>query len=502
MAHPETLFQLLARGEADAAAFCGADAGALPYRELRTVVARAGAALADKALGPGARIAIVLPNGPAAASAFLAAASSWTACPLNPAYTADEFRFALTDLRAQAVLVPAEGAAPAVAEAAADCAVPLVPVHQESRTAGRIRIDGREGSVPRAEPDDESLALHTSGTTAKPKLVPLRHRNICAAARNISGTLGLGADDRCLSAMPLFHVHGLVAALLASLYAGGSVWCAPGFSALRFYSWLEQANATWTTAVPTMYQALLSRAERNGGIIAAHPLRLLRSSSAAMPGPVLSELETVFRAPVLESYGMTEAAQQICSNPPPPGNRRPGSVGPAAGPEIAILDGEGREVAAGNSGEVAIRGENVMAGYAENDAANAAVFTADGWFRTGDWGRLDDDGYLVLEGRIKEIINRGGEKLSPAEIEDALLAHPSVREAVAFSIPHRTLGEDVAAAVVADGVAETELRVFAGARLAAFKVPRTLLFVDELPKGPTGKVSRVGLAARLGLDPQ
>lgn len=238
MAHPQTLSELLARGKAGTVALDGTGATGLTYGELRATVGKAGEALAGRGIAPGARIATVLANGPAAAAAFLVAASSWTACPLNPAYTADEFRFALTDLRARAVLVPAAGTAPAAAAAAAaaDCGVQLVPVHEDAGTAGRIHIDGPAGVLPRPGPGDEALALHTSGTTARPKLVPLRHRNLCTSARNISGTLGLKPDDRCLSAMPLFHVHGLVAALLASIYASGSVWCAPGFNALKFYS--------------------------------------------------------------------------------------------------------------------------------------------------------------------------------------------------------------------------------------------------------------------------
>ena len=353
---------------------------------------------------------------------------------------------------------------------------------------------------PAPAPDGEALALHTSGTTARPKLVPLRHVNLCASARNIAVALELGPDDRGLSPMPLFHVHGLVAGVLSALYAGGAAWCAPRFDALRLFRWLDAAEPTWVTAVPTMYRALLARAGRNRRTVERHRLRLLRSSSAAMPPGLLTRLEEAFGVPVLESYGMTEAAQQICANPPPPGRRKPGSVGPAAGPEVRILDADGAPAATGTDGEVAIRGENVMAGYADNPAANAAAFTADGWFRTGDWGRLDADGDVTLAGRIRDIINRGGEKLSPAEIEHALLAHPRVTEAVAFAVPHRALGEDVGAAVVADGAGERELRAFAAARLASFKVPRHLVLVAKLPRGPTGKVIRAGLAARLGID--
>ena len=500
MQHPKTLAALIARGAGAAAALAAPGRPALTYAALRETVAGGAAALAATGVRHGERVALVMPNGPEAATAFLAVASSAVACPLNPALTGDELRWVLTDLNARAVLVPAGGPETAVVSVAEDLGLPRVPVVAEP-AAGTFRfgVDASGAELLRpAGPEDEALALHTSGTTARPKLVPLTHRNLCASARNIAGVLNLRADDRCLNVMPLFHVHGLVAALLAALYAGGSVWCAPGFNALRFFGWIEEAHATWMTAVPTIYQAILARAHRHRDRIAARPLRLLRSSSAAMPAVVLKQVEQAFGAPMLEAYGMTEASQQICSNPP--GRARAGTVGPAGGPEVAILDPGGEALGPGKTGEVAIRGENVTRGYVANDAANDAAFTADGWFRTGDWGSLDRDGYLTIRGRIKEIINRGGEKVSHAEVEDALLAHPAVAEAVVFAVPHDRLGEDVGAAVVLrDGTAEPDLRTFAAGRLAAFKVPRTVLFLDSLPKGPTGKVARIGLAERLGL---
>ena len=504
MQHSETLDALIARGAESATALAAPGLPALTHGALRTTVADGARALAAIGIGRGERVALVLPNGPDSAAAFLAVAAHAVACPLNPALTADELRWVLTDLNARAVLVPGGGPQPVAAAVAEDLGLPRVPVLAGS-AAGDFRLDvlGSASPPQPPRPDDEALALHTSGTTARPKLVPLSHRNLCASARNIAGVLGLGTDDRCLNVMPLFHVHGLVAALLASLYAGGSVWCAPGFNALRFFAWLEEADATWMTAVPTIYQAVLARARPHRDLIAAHPLRLLRSSSAAMAPVVLAQLEQTFGIPVLEAYGMTEAAQQICANRP--GQARAGTVGPAGGPEVTIL-GPGEEaLGAGEAGEVAIRGENVMGGYVANDAANAAAFTAGGWLRTGDWGSLDSDGYLTLLGRIKEIINRGGEKVSPAEVEDALLAHPAVAEAVVFAVPHDRLGEEVGAAVVLrdgvlrDSTGEPDLRTFAAGRLAAFKVPRTVVFVDTLPKGPTGKVARLGLAERLGL---
>jgi acyl-CoA synthetase (AMP-forming)/AMP-acid ligase II len=279
------------------------------------------------------------------------------------------------------------------------------------------------------------------------------------------------------------------------------VFCTPGFNALRFFAWLEEAAPTWYSAVPTMHQAILARAERNREIIERRRLRLIRSSSASLPPPVMAQLETTFGCPVIESYGMTEASHQMTSNPLPPKARKAGTVGIAAGPEVAVLDADGHVLPPGLTGEVAIRGPNVTAGYVNNPGANEAAFT-NGWFCTGDQGVFDADGYLTITGRLKELINRGGEKISPREVDDVLLDHPAVAQAVTFALPHDKLGEEVAAAIVLrDGVTanERELRDFVAGRLAEFKVPRRIVFLAEIPKGPTGKLQRIGLAAKLGL---
>jgi acyl-CoA synthetase (AMP-forming)/AMP-acid ligase II len=346
-----------------------------------------------------------------------------------------------------------------------------------------------------------ALVLHTSGTTSRPKQVPLTQRNVCASAHNIRATLELSPADGCLNIMPLFHIHGLMAALLASLAAGARVYCTPGFNALRFYAWLDAAEPSWYTAVPTMHQAILARADRNRASLARARLRFIRSSSASLPPQVLKELESTFGVPVIEAYGMTEAAHQMCSNPLAPRPRKPGSVGPAAGPEVAILDPSGCVLPSGQIGEIAIRGANVTPGYFNNPAANAAAYT-DGWFRTGDQGSIDADGYVQISGRIKEIINRGGEKVSPLEVDAVLMDHPAVQQVCTFALPHERLGEEVAAAVVLrEGaeLTERELRDFAASRLADFKLPRKVVFCAEIPKGATGKIQRIGLAAKLGL---
>ena len=299
--------------------------------------------------------------------------------------------------------------------------------------------------------------------------------------------------------MPLFHIHGLIAAVLSSLHAGASVCCTPGFNAFKFADWVETVKPTWYTAVPTMHQAILMRARSAPDRARAMGLRLIRSSSASLPPQVMLELESVFGSPVIEAYGMTEAAHQMCANPLPPRVRKPGAVGLAAGPEVAVMDDDGVILAQGAIGEVVIRGPNVTPGYDKNPDANARAFT-DGWFRTGDQGRIDDEGYLFLTGRLKEQINRGGEKISPLEIDTVLLDHPALAQAVTFGIPHDKLGEEVGVVVVTRPgvtVTEQEIRDFAATRLAAFKVPRRVLVMDDVPKGATGKVQRIGLAAKL-----
>jgi acyl-CoA synthetase (AMP-forming)/AMP-acid ligase II len=438
------------------------------------------------------------------ATAFLSVAAAATSAPLNPAYREDEFEFYMTDLSAKALIVEAGSASPAVA-AARKLGVAILTLTPEPEAgAGAFRLSGppltaaaRPGP---AEPADAALILHTSGTTSRPKIVPLTQANLWASAHNVAATLEFGERDRGLNVMPLFHIHGLVAGLMAPLSRGGSVFCTAGFDALRFFASMEEAAPTWYTAVPTMHQAILIRAGRNKDVIARHPLRFIRSSSSSLPPQVIGELEAAFNAPVIESYGMTEASHQMASNPLR-GVRKPGSVGPAAGPKIAVMDREGRLLAPGENGEIVIRGDNVMSGYENNPEANSEAFVT-GWFRTGDQGVIDAEGYVRLTGRLKEIINRGGEKISPREIDEALMDHPAVLQVVAFAVPHPMLGEDVAVAVVLrEGMAATEqeLRAFLSERLAAFKTPRKILILAEIPKGSTGKLQRIGLARRLGL---
>ena len=501
---------LLSAGRDEDVAISGPGRASLSYAGLREHVRATVAALNDRGIGRNDRVALVLPNGPEMASAFLSVAAGAATAPLNPAYRRQEYDFYLSDLGAKTLVVEQGSDSPAVA-VAVDLGIPVLElVVHEGSPAGTFELVGdgpaRRSGRPTppggmAEEEDVALVLHTSGTTSRPKIVPLAQRNVCASARNIRGTLRLTDEDRCMNVMPLFHIHGLMAATLAPLSAGGSIFCTPGFNALRFFAWLDEARPTYYTAVPTMHQAILSRARGNREILERARLRFVRSSSSSLPPQVMAELEEVFGAPVVEAYAMTEAAHQMTCNPLPPGERKPGTVGVAAGPEVLIMDAAGALLPAGSVGEVVIRGTNVTDGYENNPEANATAFS-DGWFRTGDQGVMDGEGYLTITGRLKEIINRGGEKISPREVDDVLMDHPAVQQVVTFAVPHPKLGEEVAAAVVLrEGMDATpqDVRDFAMTRLAAFKCPKTVVILDEIPKGPTGKLQRIGLADKLGI---
>ncbi len=503
-----TLADLIRAGGDDCVAISAPDRKDLTYRDLRDLVARTGKTLRQGGIGRGDCVAIVLPNGPEMATAFVAVACAATAAPLNPAYQASEFEFYLSDLNVGALIVEAGSNVDAIAVANAQ-QIPVLELRsEETAAAGDFELmlsgHGDRLTPPAAEPatdQDIAMVLHTSGTTSRPKIVPLTHANICTSAGNIRETLELTVIDRCLNIMPLFHIHGLIGATLASLCAGASVYCTAGFNPLRFFALLEQAAPTWYTGVPTMHQAILARADRNLGIIEKSALRFIRSSSASLAPSVMVALEETFAVPVIESYGMTEAAHQMASNPLPPGKRKPGSVGISAGSRIAIMDELNNLLEVGAPGEIVIQGDNVTSGYLNNPSANEENFN-DGWFRTGDQGVMDEEGYLTITGRLKEIINRGGEKISPREVDDVLMDHRAVQQVVTFAVPHPKLGEDVAAAIVlreGERATAEEIRAFAGERLARFKVPKTVLFLDEIPKGATGKLQRIGLAEKLGL---
>lgn len=500
-----TIIERIAAGPEDAPAIGAPERASLSHGGLRALMAATVDWLNGLGIGRGDRVAIVLPNGPEMATAFVSVAAAATTAPLNPAYRAEELEFYLTDIGAKALIVAEGDDGPAVATATKLGIAILRLLPDLDGPAGGFTLQGEAiGSAEKpglAGPDDIALLLHTSGTTSRPKLVPLSHANVAASTAHIGETLALTPEDCCLNIMPLFHIHGLIAAVLSSIGAGGSVVCTPGFNALRFFAWLQEVEPTWYTAVPTMHQAILARAGRNADIVAASRLRFIRSSSASLPPQVMAELEETFRCPVIESYGMTEAAHQMASNPLPPRDRKPGSVGIAAGPEVAIMAEAGDLLGPDTEGEIVIKGPNVTTGYENNPEANGSAF-AHGWFHTGDQGVMDAEGYVRVTGRLKEIINRGGEKISPREVDEILMDHPAVAQVVTFAMPHDKLGEEVAAAVVLREGAEADeqaIRAFAATRLADFKVPRKVLVLDEIPKGATGKLQRIGLSAKLGL---
>jgi acyl-CoA synthetase (AMP-forming)/AMP-acid ligase II len=503
----DAISSLILHGDDAAPAIGAPERVSLTYAALRDLTRRTVADLNRYGIGRNDRVAIVLPNGPEMATAFIAIACGATTAPLNPGYRAEEFEFYLSDLNAKALVILDGMITPALAIAQARNipVLKLIPnpegaagdfsLHSETANAGPSKHGGFAGA------DDIALVLHTSGTTSRPKIVPLSHSNVTASAYHIGRSLELKPDDICLNIMPLFHIHGLIAATLSSIAGGGSVSCAPGFNALRFFAWFREVSPTWYTAVPTMHQAILARADRNADAIKESRLRFIRSSSSSLPPQVMEQLEAVFGVPVIEAYGMTEAAHQMASNPLPPATRYPGCVGIASGPDIAIMDENGTLLPSGELGEIVIRGRNVTQGYEANPDANTKAFI-NGWFRTGDQGTMDATGYLRLTGRLKELINRGGEKISPLEVDTVIMDHPAVAQVVTFAVPHDKLGEDIAAAVVlreGSTCDERQLRTFIASRLADFKVPSRIVFLTEIPKGTTGKLQRIGLAEKLGL---
>jgi len=507
---PRTIPDLLAaRAQCipDAAAFLAPGRVNLTYARLYETVCSVRNQLVNMGASCSSRIGIVLSNGPEMAVAFLAVSSCAVSAPLNPAYRENEFDFYLSDLKAAALIVPAGSDLSAV-KVAASKGIPILElISAPDAPAGCFALSEQSLNSAKASrsaaADDTALTLHTSGTTSRPKMVPLTHRNLCLSALHIARWFALAGSDRCLNIMPLFHIHGLIGAVLSSLSAGASVICTPGLDVTRYFEWMAQFRPSWYTAVPTMHQAILARAEQHKDIVMNHCLRFIRSCSSALAPNLMDSLEAAFRVPVLESYGMTEASHQIAGNPLPPRKHKAGSVGLAAGPEIAIMDEQGNILQPGQTGEIVLCGETIMSGYEANPEANKKAFT-NGWFRTGDEGYFDDEGYLFISSRIKEIINRGGEKISPRELDEVLLQYPGVSQAVTFAVPHAQLGEDVGAAVVLKQGAhasESDLRQFAAQRLAYFKVPRIVRILEEIPKGATGKIQRIGMSERLGLEP-
>jgi acyl-CoA synthetase (AMP-forming)/AMP-acid ligase II len=485
----KTLLGLIQTVPAERTAVIASDQNVqITYGDLRKQIQDVAEALAAAGVNRGDRIGIALPNGLPNVVTFLAASLIGTAAPLNPAYKEEEFRFYLEDTNAKVLLLPPGGLDAARAAAGN---IPVLTVDMDA--AGRVSLRGitDRKPAPPPNPDDVALILHTSGSTGRPKRVPLSHANLSISAGNVARHYQLSSSDVSLCVMPLFHVHGLVASTLATLSTGGTVVVPTKFSPLSFWQTAKEHGATWYSAVPTIHQLLLARVKKDSPRPAgAEKLRFIRSCSAALPSQVMHDLEAAFGAPVLQAYGMTEAAHQMASNPLPPAARVPGSVGHGTDVQISIMDGEGNHLPAGTPGEVVIKGPNVVRGYENNPEANKSSFV-DGWFRTGDQGVLDENGYLTLTGRLKEMINRGGEKIAPLEIDEVLLGHPKVAEAVTFGVPHTGWGEEVAAAVTLKGDAtEAELLAYCKERLADFKRPKQIHITTTIPRTATGKIQR------------
>ncbi len=476
----------------------------ISYAQLRDHIVATQKSLNQLGAGRGDRVGIVLPGGPELATACLSVAAGAIATPLNPDFKQAEYEVVLARLQPKVVLTLAGGTHP-VRAAAKAVGIPVIDVTvRTDGAAGLFTLAGSSTSAATnpglAQPDDVALILQTSGTTSVPKTVPLTQANMVASARNLIASLQLTAQDRCLHFLPMFHIGGILDVLIAPLLAGGSTFIAPSFSSAEFYRDLEAYKPTWTQAVPVMLQEVLNTADTHARAATGQQLRFVRSVSAPLPVPLMEAFEARFKLPVIEIFGMTETAGVITSNRLPPGKRIPGSVGASAGMEVRIVDAANQPLPANQIGEVVVRGDNLMRGYDADPAENARLFS-DAGFRTGDLGYLDVDGYLFLTGRVKDMINRGGEKVSPHEVDQLMLSHPAVADAASFAVPHATLGEDVGAVVVVrEGakLAPEELTSFLRERLAFFKIPRVLQFVDAIPRGANGKLQRAVLTEKFG----
>ena len=448
------------------------------------------------------RAAIVLPNGPLMASSFLSISSYMSAAPLNPSYKQEEFEFYLDDLKPKFLLVEPNSKSLAVI-AAKNLNIPVFEMKiSDNQPLGTFELFDKETDYKNPNDYDEALVLHTSGTTSRPKIVPLSNLNIFTSAVNISKSLKLTADDHCLNIMPLFHIHGLIAVLSASAKVGASVCASNGFNALKFLDLAETQNITWYSGVPTMHQAILLRAQKNSDKAKKLNLRFIRSSSASLPPVIFEQLNDIFQTPIIEAYGMTEATHQMASNPLPPAIQKPGLVGIPAGPEICIMNDKNEKLSQGQIGEICIKGDNVTNGYENNPEANKQSFV-NNWFRTGDEGFFDKDGYLKISGRLKEIINKGGEKISPLEVDNILMDFPPIDQALCFGYKDKMLGEDIAAAIKLKenkSCTEDDIKSYANEKLAKFKIPKKIFIVEDIPKGATGKLQRIGLAKKFGLE--
>jgi acyl-CoA synthetase (AMP-forming)/AMP-acid ligase II len=464
----------------------------LSYGGLRDQIDETRARLRQAGFDRNARIAVALPTGAEAALAIVAVASSAAVVPLDPKLTFAEIESCLRILRPDAVLSAGEAVAGRVAE---QHHLPLITAAFacDGKLAMQLTAPQIGPAAPLDDPDPDAPAfiLHTSGTTADPNLVPFSHRNMLAAAARVQSWFALTPQDRCLSVSPIHYSHGITTTVMPPLLTGGSIAFASNPTLVELSEWFGELAPTWYSAGPTLQLAVLEKAQARPDARTAHSLRFISSAGAALPEEVREEMERVLGIPVLEHYGSSETAQ-LAANSPPPGRSKPGTCGVPWPDTIIIAGPDGRRLPPGEQGEILVQGPTVMTGYLNTPELNRSAFI-DGWYRTGDIGSLDADGFLTLHGRKRETINRGSEKIAPIEIDQALMRHPDVVEAAAYGVPHPRLGEDVAAAVVLRPGAHAtpiELRDFISERLARFKIPRRITIVDQLPRGLTGKVQR------------
>ena len=486
----------------DVAAILAPGRTPLRFAQLLDRVVEIRATLNTLGIGRGDRVAAALPASADTALCFLGVAACATYAPLNPDYTEDEFARYLARLQPKAVIVPAD-AGTAVRNAAGRLGIRVIDlVGSTAGCAGafELRCDAvTDGAPPQwAAGEDLALILLTSGMTDRPKLVPMKHRHLLAHVRASSAHFALGRRDRYLHTMPMFHGHGLKSGVALPLLAGSGVICAPGFDVASFFENMAAMEATWYSAGYTLQQAIFDRLREFRGVAERARLRFIVTSSGPTNPSVVRGLEAAFGAPVLNRYSTSETCVISCE-PLPPRIRKPGTAGVPVLNEIGIVDARGSRLGPGEDGEVVTRGPGVMDGYLDEPEVNDRAFV-DGWFRTGDAGRLDADGYLTITGRIKEVINRGGEKVAPMEVERVIAEHPAVARVCVFGIPHPTLGEEVAAAVVPtkDGAdSERSIVEFANARLAGFKVPRRVFFTAGLSPSGSGKDRPPGARSRV-----
>jgi acyl-CoA synthetase (AMP-forming)/AMP-acid ligase II len=468
----------------------------ISHGELALACRRIGALLRAQGLRPGDTVSVVSPNGLQTVRLLLGAMhGGFRVNPVNLLSQPDQMRYVLAHSDCKLVCVAPEweqrvrGLLPALERPVALIVADPDATHLPSEP------DAADTTAPLAPtPEAPALLMYTSGTTGKPKGVLLTHANLAANAHAISAEHGLTPDDRVLAVLPLYHINAFAVTMLAPLAHGGSLAMPPKFSAARFWDQAAQTDCTWINVVPTIVSYLLE------GPAPPHEqtarIRFCRSASAALPPEHLRAFERKFGIGIIETMGLTETVAPSFSNPLAATQRKLGSVGRASGCEARVVDANLVPVADGVTGEIVIRGPNVMRGYYKDDEATRAAFTPDGWLRSGDLGHRDADGFFFVTGRIKELIIKGGENIAPREIDEALLAHPAVLEAAAVGIPDKHYGQEIMACMVLrEGCScgEDELRDFCIEHLGPFKTPKLFRFVRELPRGPSGKVQRLKL---------